>query len=470
MSTCIIWFRRDLRLQDNPALFHAARQADRLLAVYIDESIDDPWPAGGASRWWLHHSLRALDEALRAKGNRLHLLRGDPDTLLPELIRECAAGAVFANRRYEPYLQERDRRTQAALSDQGIPMHLYDSGLLHSPEAILNQQGEPYKVFTPYYRAALARGLDDSTHPVPRRLPPSPDGVHSLALVELDYLPRPDWAGGLAATWTPGEAGARQGLEDFLGHGLVNYSDNRDFPARDGGSRLSPHLHFGELSPRQVLGRLRSQGHPEAEAVIRQLVWRDFSHAVLHHFPHTSEQAFQEKFRHFPWRRRAKKDLSAWQRGQTGIPIVDAGMRELWHTGYMHNRVRMIVGSLLTKNLMIHWRLGAAWFWDTLVDADLAQNSMNWQWVAGSGVDAAPYFRIFNPVTQGGKFDADGAYVRRWVPELSRLDNKWLHKPWEADSTVLAAAGIALGRDYPRPLVDLKQTRQDALAAYQTIR
>ena len=470
MNVVIAWFRNDLRLHDNPALHHAAHSGAAILPIYIDETTSNPWAPGAASRWWRHHSLKALDDALEQRGNRLHLFQGEAETILSALIKNTDATAVYANRRYEPENEAIDIAIQRALQQQGIPFHIYDANLLNPPEAILNQQGQPYKVFTPYYKASLAHGLDTHTHSVPESIPAYGKAIKSIELEALQLLPKIGWDKEFYAHWTPGEAAARQRMHDFIHGSLQRYPQQRDIPSIDGTSRLSPHLHFGEISPREVVAQLSKVKHPSVDAVIRQLIWRDFAHAVLHHFPHTSEQAFNQKFKNFPWNKRSNKHLTAWQQGQTGIPIVDAGMRELWHTGYMHNRVRMIAGSLLTKNLLLHWQHGAKWFWDTLVDADLAQNSMNWQWIAGCGVDAAPYFRIFNPVSQGEKFDAGGDYIRRWVPELARLDNQWLHRPWEASREALETAGIRLGRDYPKPIIDLKLSRQQALDAYRRIK
>jgi deoxyribodipyrimidine photo-lyase len=470
MTTVIVWFRNDLRLHDNPALFHAVRSGAGVLPVYIDDTTPHPWSAGAASRWWLHHSLAALDAALKQRGNRLYLFQGDPNTILADLIEDTGAQALYANRRYQPHHEAMDRRLQAALQERQCRFHIHDANLLHPPEAILNQQGRPYKVFTPYYKASLTLGVDGPVHETPASIPVAAKPRHTVTLKSLGLLPSLSWGKGLYAHWSPGEAAARQRLKTFIDTGLADYPQQRDVPSLDGTSRLSPHLHFGELSPRELVTQLRRSGHPAANEVIRQLIWRDFAHAVLHHFPRSSDHPFNESFENFPWNKRSNKQLKAWQQGQTGIPIIDAGMRELWHTGYMHNRVRMLVGSLLTKNLLLHWQHGARWFWDTLVDADLAQNSMNWQWVAGCGVDAAPYFRIFNPVTQGEKFDANGDYVRRWVPELTALDGKWLHRPWEAPDEILAKAGIRLGKEYPKPIVDLKLSRQQALDAYRRLK
>ncbi|MGD8310060.1 MAG: deoxyribodipyrimidine photo-lyase, partial [Chromatiales bacterium] len=323
-------------------------------------------------------------------------------------------------------------------------------------------------VFTPFWKACLRRPPPAAPLAAPEKLPPCPD-VDSLALDALGLLPRIPWDAGLRETWRPGEAGALRRLDGFCRKGLDAYADARERPAVVGTSRLSPRLHFGELSPRQVWWRAVREDSPGGEAFLRELGWREFAHHLLHHSPETLERPMDRRFEAFPWREDPEA-LRAWQSGRTGIPLVDAGMRELWHTGWMHNRVRMVVASLLTKNLRIHWLEGARWFWDTLVDADLANNTLGWQWVAGCGADAAPYFRIFNPVTQGQRYDPEGAYVRRWVPEIGRLPDRWVHRPWQAPEKVLREAGIRLGSDYPEPIVDLKESRREALAAYEQVK
>ena len=474
-NTSLLWLRRDLRLDDNPALAAALEGADRLLPVYIHApEEEDPWQPGAASRWWLHHSLTALGAQLAERGSRLVIARGETLGTLRRLIQASGAGSCHWNRVYDPALIGRDTRIKQALRADGIDCRSHNAALLFEPWQIKTGAGEPYRVFTPYWRRCqreLARL--PAPLPAPGTLPPVPDGVDGLSVEVLDLLPRIPWDDGLRECWRPGEAGARELLERFIDGALEGYQDGRDLPARAGTSRLSPHLHFGEIGPRQIVARLAAAGltGDDADAFVRELGWREFSHQLLYHFPQTPDTPLNPRFADFPWRDGDTEPLlQAWQRGRTGIPIVDAGMRELWHTGWMHNRVRMIVASLLTKNLRLPWQSGARWFWDTLVDADLANNTQGWQWSAGSGADAAPYFRIFNPVRQGERFDPDGVYVRRWCPELAQMPKKWLHQPWAAPAEVLRDARVNLGRDYPRPIVDLAKTRAEALAAYDQIK
>ena len=471
----LLWLRRDLRLADNPALAAALEGADRLLPVYIHApEEEDPWQPGAASRWWLHHSLTALGAQLAERGSRLVIARGETLGTLRRLIQASGAGSCHWNRVYDPALIGRDTRIKQALRADGIDCRSHNAALLFEPWQIKTGAGEPYRVFTPYWRRCqreLARL--PAPLPAPGTLPPVPDGVDGLSVEVLDLLPRIPWDDGLRECWRPGEAGARELLERFIDGALEGYQDGRDLPARAGTSRLSPHLHFGEIGPRQIVARLAAAGltGDDADAFVRELGWREFSHQLLYHFPQTPDTPLNPRFADFPWRDGDTEPLlQAWQRGRTGIPIVDAGMRELWHTGWMHNRVRMIVASLLTKNLRLPWQSGARWFWDTLVDADLANNTQGWQWSAGSGADAAPYFRIFNPVRQGERFDPDGVYVRRWCPELAQMPKKWLHQPWAAPADVPRDARVNLGRDYPRPIVDLAKTRAEALAAYDQIK
>ncbi len=474
-ATGIVWLRRDLRLADNPALHAAAAACDRLVLAYIDETgsaDDDPWQAGEASRWWLHQSLAALADDIAARGGVLTIRRGAALDVLRALVSETGAHAVYWNRLYEPAAIARDKRIKRALQDDGIEVDSHNGALLVEPWQTLTKTETPYRVFTPFWRA-VRRDLNvPAPLPAPERLQ-CVDGLETLALDALGLEPTLDWDEGLAAAWTPGEAAAMARAKAFAESPVYDYDDQRDLPDAPGTSRLSPHLHFGEISPRQVWRLVEAHQDPEAEGCrvfLSELGWREFSHYVLYHFPHTTDAPMNERFAAFPWRTDAEADIRAWQRGCTGIPIVDAGMRELWQTGWMHNRVRMIVASLLVKNIGAHWLHGARWFWDTLVDADLPANTMGWQWSAGTGADAAPYFRIFNPVTQGEKFDGKGGYVRRWVPEIAALPDKYLHKPWEAPANVLEAAGIQLGRDYPAPIVDLKTSRKRALDAFQTLK
>ncbi len=470
-SIAIVWFRQDLRIQDNPALLAAAR-AGRVLPVYIlDDANAQQWPMGAASRWWLHQSLQELDRSLQ--GN-LHVLQGDASLVLKELVDGHQASLVTWNRCYEPWRLQQDAQLQSTLRKQGVATESCNGCLLFEPGAVAKGDGSQYKVFTPFYQQALS----SMTHRGPATAPTKLDLVTCPQTAEkinkLNLLPSIKWYADFQQHWQPGEAGAHKKLQEFLDTGLGNYRAGRDFPAQQSVSRLSPHLHFGEVSPLQAITRVLEQARADgtesqAEHFLREIMWREFSYSLLHSYPDLTTENLKPAFNHFPWRRDADA-LRRWQQGQTGFPLVDAGMRELWQTGYMHNRVRMVVASFLVKNLMIHWSEGARWFWDCLVDADLANNSCSWQWVAGSGMDAAPYFRIFNPVTQSLKFDAAGTYIRRFVPELSNLPTPYLHDPGSAPAAALAAAGITLNETYPRAIVDLRETRALALTAYQTLR
>ncbi|RAN82961.1 deoxyribodipyrimidine photolyase [Bacillus sp. SRB_336] len=468
MSTALVLFRRDLRLADNPAWSAACAAHAQVLPVFIHGDGDGPWSDGAASRWWLHHSLAALDRDLHDAGAGLHRRRGEPLEILRALIASSGASAVYWNRQYEPASIARDKHIKSALQGDGIAVHSHNAALWCEPWQIATQQGQPYKVFTPYWRNL--RPQLQATEPLPApRVPGWRELPDSLPLAALDLLPRIAWAAGLAASWQPGEAGARELLEIFADDAIGDYAHARDLPARHGTSRLSPHLHFGEISPRQIHAELDrsaratdAKRRPDIEPYLRELGWREFAHHLLYHYPHTPTATFNPRFEQFPWAPADQATLQRWQRGRTGIPLVDAGMRELWQTGWMHNRVRMIVGSFLTKNLRQHWQHGARWFWDTLVDADLANNTLGWQWVAGCGADAAPYFRVFNPVTQAKKFDPDGVYLRRWLPELADAPLALLHEPWK-DADLLKRSG------YPAPMVDLGQSRQRALDAYGAV-
>ena len=470
MATAIVWFRRDLRLADNPALRHALGAAERVVPVYIHAPDEvAPWSPGAASLWWLHHSLAALAESIAARGGRLLIRRGTIHEALAQLIRETGANLVCWSRLYEPQELKREQAVTTMLANKGIAMKTFDANVLCAPQALRTQSDSPYRVFTPF--AARYAGLPPQPPPLtaPRSLPRVDGKLPSAPLAALELLPRFRWDAGLAQAWQPGEAGTRARLKKLRAI-LADYAHARDRPGVEGTSRLSPHLHFGELSPRQVLAELDSRAALAGwKAFRRELLWREFALHVLYHFPRTPDTPLDARFAGFPWRR-DKRLLHAWQRGETGIPIVDAGMRELWRTGYMHNRVRMIAASFLTKHAGLDWRAGVRWFWDTLVDADLANNTLNWQWVAGCGADAAPYFRIFNPVLQSRKFDADGEYLRRWLPELARLPTRCLHAPWTAPAEVLATAGVALGKNYPKPVLDLAVGRAHALARFKAHR
>jgi deoxyribodipyrimidine photo-lyase len=465
----VVWFRQDLRLADNPGLAAAAERGHPILPVYIlDEDAAGDWAEGGASKWWLHKSLIALHAATEGA---LRVYTGGAEAVLTRLVKQEGVNSVYWNRCYEPWRIARDSAIKLNLRDNGIEVQSYNGSLLFEPKDVLKDDGTPWKVFTPFYKRGYLPMQDELRKP--GRKPANicwHQAEDAFDMEALELLGAPAWHEKLQPYWSPGEAGARQQLKKFVRSGITGYQDNRNIPAAAHTSTLSPHLHFGELSPNQVwfaLDKLANdkEAGRDVELFRRQLIWREFSYHLLYHWPQFPNKNWQSKFDAFPWLD-DEAALHRWQKGETGYPIVDAGMRELWETGYMHNRVRMIVGSFLVKNLLIHWRHGEDWFWDTLLDADLANNSASWQWVAGSGADAAPYFRIFNPVTQGGKFDADGSYVRRWIPELADLPDKWLHKPWEADSAILADAGITLGDTYPEPMVELKASRDRALEAF----
>ncbi len=478
MTTTIHWFRRDLRLADNSSLA-AAITGGSVTPVYIHAPDEEaPWQPGAASRWWLHHSLAALDASLRALGSRLVIRRGPALAALEMLVRETGATEVHWSRLYDPAIVARDTTVKAGLTAMGVVAESHAGHLLFEPWAIRNGSGDPYRVFTPFWRNCSPRldGLPPP-RPAPASLPAVPPGIHGETLESLGLLPRIRWADGLAAAWTPGEDGAAAEIDRFTAAAIADYKEHRDRPDLAGTSRLSPHLHFGEVSPGQVLATVHAATQVPgpasftagAESFVRELGWREFGHHLLYHFPHTTDEPLDARFAGLEWRD-DPESLRRWQRGQTGIPIVDAGMRELWHTGWMHNRVRMIVASLLTKNLFTRWQHGARWFWDTLVDADLANNTAGWQWTAGCGADAAPYYRVFSPLLQAERFDPERSYLRRWLPELARLPDNWIHQPWDAPEAVLAAAGVELGRDYPLPLVDLRASRNDALLRFERLK
>ena len=480
VAPSIVWFRQDLRLQDNCALAAALERGGPVVPVYIlDDRGDGAWPMGGAGRWWLHHALAALDASLLERGSRLVLAAGDTGAVLRALISATGAGAIYWNRRYEPAAIARDSAIKAEFTSAGLDVKSFNGALLHEPHTIQNKQGKPFQVFTPYWKHCLtlpvSPTLKMSLGPIlaPKTWP------HSLELPELKLLPTIKWDAGFGTTWQPGEAGAAARLKKFAARAMDAYADARNLPDRDGTSMLSPWLHFGELSPRQVWAAVEARSKESgvfpssngARVFLSEIGWREFAHHLLFHFPHTPELPLRAEFEKFAWADDVGgKKLRAWQRGRTGYPIVDAGMRQLWHTGWMHNRVRMVVASFLVKHLRLNWPHGAAWFWDTLVDADLASNTLGWQWSAGCGADAAPYFRVFAPVLQGMKFDGDGDYVRRWVPELAKLPAEHIHAPWEAPASVLARAGVELGKNYPGPIVNHAAARAAALAAFKQLR
>jgi len=474
----LLWFRQDLRLSDHRALAAAVATERPIVPVYIlDDETPGAWKMGGASRWWLHNSLEAFSQDLESLGSRLILGCGSSRDLLIALMEETGAESVYVSRSYEPWARAMEADIAGELESRGATLHRFQGALLFEPEVPRTKAGDPFRVFTPFYKACLELGPPKAPLPRPLSNLSSPeDWPKSEALEDWGLLPtQPDWAGGIREAWEPGEAGAEVRLQRFMDEAMAGYSDKRNRPDIEGTSCLSPHLHFGEISPHRcwqaIEDRLAEDGKGAkgGRSFLRELVWREFSHHLLFHWPDLPEKAFRPEFENFPWDE-DELALKAWQRGLTGYPIVDAGMRELWQTGWMHNRVRMIVASFLIKDLMIPWQVGERWFWDTLVDADLANNAASWQWVAGSGADAAPYFRVFNPTLQGKKFDPRGAYVRRYVPEIAGLSDDHLHAPWETPKEALAAAGIELGKDYPEPMVDHGKARQRALQAYQAVK
>jgi deoxyribodipyrimidine photo-lyase len=477
----IVWFRESLRLSDHPALAAAAERGQPVVCLFVmDDESPGLRPRGGATRWWLAQSLKSLRASLRAIGSDLVIRRGPAARVVPALARDSNAAAVFWNDIAQAPQRAVARDVGEALTMLGIESQGFSDDLLVDPARLRNKEGRTMRVFTPFWKRVLALGDPPQPLPSPKSLPPVA-GISGLAVDELGLEPtRPDWAGGLRETWLsnvsePGERGAQARLAAFLQTDVKTYVGDRDRPDRDGTSRLSPHLRFGELSPRQVwhAGRFAAAEHPSTAAGIdkfmSELGWREFSRHLLYDVPDLATRNLQASFDAFPWRQDAVA-LHAWQRGRTGYPIVDAGMRQLWHSGTMHNRVRMVVASFLVKHLLIDWREGERWFWDTLVDADAGSNPASWQWVAGSGADAAPYFRVFNPVLQGEKFDPGGAYVRRWVPELAGLSAPLIHRPWSATPLELASAGVTLDGNYPAPIVDHKAARERALAAYARTR
>jgi len=473
----LVWFRQDLRLDDNPALTAAVERGCPVIPVFIWAPQEEgAWPPGAASRWWLHQSLQRLDGDLRDKGARLVIREGPSLGQLQKLIDETGADAVFWNRRYEPAAIARDTDAKKELRTHGLVAESFNGNLLFEPWEVATREKKPFQVFTAFWRAVLSLPEREDPVAAPTSLRAPKTWPASIPLDTLRLEPRIDWASGLREAWQPGAAGANQRFEQFLNQAASRYKITRDLPAEPGTSRLSPHLHFGEISPRRIwhdvqgwLPLARRTGAAEhGETFLKELGWREFAHHLLFHFPHTAERPLRSRFEQFPADNN-RQYLTAWQRGQTGYPIVDAGMRELWHTGWMHNRVRMIVASFLVKDLLAPWSSGAKWFWDTLVDADLANNTLGWQWSAGCGADAAPFFRIFNPVTQSRKFDPHGVYLRRWLPELASLPDKWLHEPWQAPANVLQLADVVPGRTYPDRIVDHDVARKRALEAFKSI-
>ena len=477
-TTILVWFRRDLRLLDNPALYSACLDADEVIPVYIYCPQEEaPWEPGAASNWWLHHSLTQLGEDLRQAKMGLTIRHGSTKRVLRELIGETEAHAVYWNRLYEPALLERDKSIKKFLVTQGVFTKEFNSALLSEPWETLNKTEQPYRVFTPYYKANRSKvPVREHLHKVPKMRNSKGRELKSDSVKTLNLLPQLNWASDFPNHWQPGESGALERLESFSNAMVFQYEKERDQPGHNGVSRLSPHLHFGEISPARIWYVLEDRGREEnkesqVEPYLRQLMWREFAHHLLFHFPYTPEREFNPKFESFPWREPDTYLYRAWSKGLTGIPLIDAGMRELWQTGWMHNRARMNVASFLTKHCLIDWRAGARWFWDTLVDANLANNTMGWQWAAGCGADAAPFFRIFNPIRQGQRFDPEGEYIKRWVPDLARANGKKIHEPRPISTNPAELVhDDEEDIDYPPPIVDLAFGRQQALSVYKALK
>ena len=471
----LVWLRQDLRLSDNPALFEAASKGEIALVYILDDETPGAWKMGGASRWWLHYSLAALQHDLQAHGISLILKRGKALPVLDKLVQELKVTSLYWNRCYEPYAIQRDQEIKAHFKEKGLEVKSFKASLLIEPFEVQTKTGGYYKVYTPFWKEILRRGISQRPLAKPIEMIPLSEKPASDRLEDLALLPiRPNWAAGFSEIWRCGEKAAHEKCLQFLNEQLDDYARGRDFPSKVATSLLSPHLHFGEISPLQIWYicaafcdlHEKSMSEVNMARFLSELGWREFAHHLLYHDPQLPDRPMKEAFAKFQWDQN-DDFLKAWQKGQTGFPIVDAGMRELWQTGYMHNRVRMIVASFLTKDLFIPWQVGEKWFWDTLVDADLANNSVSWQWVAGCGADAAPYFRIFNPVLQSKKFDVAGTYIRKWVPELKEMPDRYIHAPSEAPSLVLQGAGVRLGENYPLPIVNHDVQRQKALERYR---
>jgi deoxyribodipyrimidine photo-lyase len=468
LNSSIVWFRQDLRLEDNTALSAAIERKAPVVPIFIWPSNEFEWMPGSASRRWLRSSLESLQNELSKIGLKLLFRVGQPDVVLQEIIRQSQASHLFWNRCYEPLAIQRDTQIKTLFKKEGIEVKSFNGSLLLEPWEIANKQGKPFQVFTPFWKAAsqqidLSVSLDllQKAHTTDLKLVSEP----------LDVLNTGSEDFSVGSFWKPGEPHAKKVLKHFLEAAILSYPEMRDRPDLDLTSHLSPYLHFGEISPKSILREISKtyQNEPIVELFIRQLGWREFAHHLLYHFPQTPNHPLRENFNQFPWKY-DEEFLKRWQQGQTGYPIVDAGMRQLLALGWMHNRVRMVVGSFLVKDLLLPWQEGAKWFWEKLLDADLANNTLGWQWVAGCGADAAPYFRIFNPVLQGEKFDPEGDYIKKWVPELAKLPKKWIHKPWLAPEELLNSLGVKLGKTYPNPIVDHSVASKAALAAFQNLR
>ena len=466
----LCWFRSDLRLDDNPAFYNASN-CECVLPVYIYDNVNiKKFQIGEASKWWLYNSLISLNKSLN---NCLSFYKGDPISIINNIVEEYNIKKVFWNRQYDLQRINRDKIIKKNLVESGVQVFTYNGSLLWEPWDILKADNTPYKVFTPFYRKGCLNAPEPrSPIGIPKNSDLFRDQRFSSDINDLGLLHKGLWSKKFYNHFVPGEASANKQLKEFIKIGLDDYKEGRNFPGKKNVSRLSPFIKFGEISPNKIWyslkNNLRFSADKNTDHFLSELGWREFSYYLLFHFPKIVDTNLQEKFDNFAWENNVNF-LNKWKVGQTGYPIVDAGMRELWETGYMHNRVRMIVGSFLVKNLLVDWREGEKWFWDCLLDADLASNSASWQWVAGSGADAAPYFRIFNPILQGKKFDPDGKYIKKYIPELALLPSKYLFSPWETPKDILKESDIILGKDYPNPIVDIKLSREKALNLFKNI-
>ncbi len=468
----ILWFRLDLRLKDNWALNAAMESGYPILPLYIDYEAQKPdWKVQGASAWWLHQALNSLQQNLNFFSSRLIIAKGDPLHCFEAYGQHYDIKAIYAGRRYEPFEQTLETKLSASLKAKGIPLRLFNNSLLHEPDTIKNKAGQAFQVFTPFWKHCLSLQKDSPQSLDLKSLQNPSKWPESLSIDHLKLLPKTTWYTDIQNSWDASEKGAHKALKRFLEEVLKDYESKRDYPDTEGTSRLSPYLHYGQLSPRYIWQKIQSLQLKNSSSVskyLAELGWREFAYHLLHHFPATPHQPLRSAYQNFPWVKNPTH-LEAWKKGQTGYPIVDAGLRQLWQTGWMHNRVRMIVASFLVKHLLLPWQEGARWFWDTLVDADLASNTLGWQWVSGCGADAAPYFRIFNPILQGEKFDPKGHYIKKYLPILSEINETYIHQPWNAPPSTLRHAGIELGENYPLPLVDHAFARTRALNALEEV-
>lgn len=468
VSSCIVWFRQDLRLEDNPALQAALKQSfDHVIPLYVyDEK--GTLSIGEASKWWLHHSLKALEHSLKEYNTRLIVQKGPLERVLKHLSEQHPVQAVYFNHRYEPAAVKQESLLLKLAKNLGWACEGFHGNLLFPPETIMNAQGKPFQIYSAFLKQTfkIPPKIELS---YPRKIPSLPSKVLSLTIEQLHLLPKIHWTQEIEAHWIPGEDNAKKRLRDFMKRELKSYAKRRNYPTEEATSRLSPYLHFGEIAVGRVFHEIKKKTKTAHHPFINELIWREFASHLLYFFPQTSFKSFKTSFSSFPWKKKPAF-MKRWQRGLTGYPIVDAGMRQLWRMGWMHNRVRMVVASFLIKDLLIPWQKGAKWFWDTLLDADLANNTLNWQWCAGCGADAMPFFRVFNPVLQGKKFDSKGEYIKKYLPELKDLPSRWIHEPWNAPKEILKQANVILGKTYPKPIIEHEEAKKQAVAYYKKLK